>query len=176
MVALAVVALPFLLATATRRRPSAGRIGAALLVGFGLWLVVDRTSDATADYFKFWGGSARRLGDLDAAEHAYRRLTLLAPDDPGGHFQLGRLLLARGDELDGLGELHEAEALEPRRARAWLEEARFLEAHQRHDAALAAARTGLSVEPASPDAQALIATLTGQGGKGKPAAKPDDEP
>jgi len=175
-VALALVPLPFLAAAAANRLALAGRIGAALFVTFGLWFAVDRLSDATTDYYKFWAGSSRRLGDLDAAEQAYRRLTTAAPRDGGAHFQLGRLLLARGDELDGMAELHEAEQLEPTRARAWLEEARFLETHQRHDAALAAAQTALKLEPNSPEAKALIATLTGQAAvKVKPGGAGDDE-
>lgn len=142
-----------------QRRP--GMIGLALFVAFGLWLLVDRTSTVTTDYFKFWGGSARRLGDLEGAERAYRKMVAIAPGDSTGHFQLGRLLLARGDELDGMAELHEAQQLEPKRARAFTEEARYLEAHDRHDAALTVARAGLAAEPTNGDIKALIGTLTG---------------
>ncbi len=164
-VALAIFMLPFIVAAATNRVALVGRIGMAQLVAFALWCAVDRASSVTADYYKFWGGSSRRLGDLDAAEAAYRKLIVAAPGDTTGHYQLSRILLARGDELDGMAELHETEELEPTRARAWLDEARYLDAHQRHEAALVAARKALEIEPKNPDAQALIASLTG-------AAKP----
>ena len=53
-------------------------------------------------------GAARRAGSAitKTAEHAYRQMTEVAPDDGSGHFQLGRLLLARDAGDEGLAELH----------------------------------------------------------------------
>ena len=175
-VALAIFIIPYLVAVATNRVSLVGRIGVAQLVAFGLWFAVDRGSSVTADYYKFWGGSSRRLGDLAASEEAYARMVVVTPEEPAGHYQLGRLLLARGDELDGMAELHETEALAPTRARAWLEEARYLEAHQRHQGALEKAKKALELEPKSSDAQALMSTLTGAAkAAGSAAPTKDDE-
>jgi len=130
-VACVVVAVTFAAAMWRGGMEAVGRAGVACVVAVGLWLVVDRTSAVTTDYYKFWGGSARRLGDLDGAERAYRRMVDVAPDDVLGHLQLGRLLLGRGDELDGMAELHEAQRVAPKDRRAFDEETRYLQAHGR---------------------------------------------
>lgn len=130
-VACAVVAVTFAIAVARGGMEAVGRAGVACVVAIGLWFFVDRTSTVTFDYYKFWGGSARRLGDLEAAERAYRGMVDVAPNDAVGHYQLGRLLLARGDELDGMAELHDAQRLDPKDRRAFDEEATYLKAHGR---------------------------------------------
>src|SRR5207249_4650807 len=60
----------------------------AHLLAIATWLAVDRVTTVAADYYKFWGGTSRRMKDVETAEHAYRRLVEIAPDEPSGHFQL----------------------------------------------------------------------------------------
>ena len=156
------------LAPAHRRRLVA--LGAAHVLALALWLFVDRTAGVAADYYRFWGGNARRLGDRDAEEHAYRELLELAPDDANAHYHLGALLVSQGPahEDEGLGELHEAERLEPNRARGFVAEARWLVAHARRDDAIAKARDAARAEPGDRDARELLDTLVGSGAPAGP--------
>lgn len=151
--------LATLVALAIRTRPVA-KLALAHLVAFALWTIVDRSTSTAADYFRFWGGSSRRLGDANTAEHAYRRMTEVAPYQGGGHYQLGRLLIGRGDEA-GLAELHLAQQLEPLKARAYVAEARWLAAKGRKEEAIAKAREGTIVEPNDREARALLDSLLG---------------
>ena len=148
-----------LVALAVRTRPVA-RLALAHLLAFVLWTVVDRSTNTAADYYRFWGGSSRRLGDPNAAEQAYRRMTEVAPNEGSGHYQLGRLLITRGDE-SGLAELRLAQQLEPLKARAYVAEARWLATHGRRDEAIAKAREGTIVEPNDTEARALLDSLVG---------------
>jgi tetratricopeptide (TPR) repeat protein len=156
------VGIVLLIATmglAIRVRPVA-KLGVASLCAFLLWTVVDRSTSTAADYYRFWGGSSRRLGDPKTAEHAYRRMTEVAPTEGSGHYQLGRLLLARGDE-SGVAELERAQQLEPLKARAYVAEARWLATHGRRDEAIAKAREATIVEPSDSEARSLLDSLVG---------------
>jgi hypothetical protein len=154
-----IVLLVVTMALAVRVRPVA-KLGVASLCAFLLWTVVDRSTSTAADYYRFWGGSSRRLGDPKSAEQAYRRMTEVAPKEGSGHFQLGRLLIARGDE-SGVAELHLAQQLEPLKARAYVAEARWLATHGRRDEAIAKAREATIVEPNDSEARSLLDSLVG---------------
>ena len=154
-----------------RRGRNLAPVALAHLAAIMLWSAVDRVATVSADYYNLWGGSARRLGDLDGAEHAYRELIALDGDDGNARFKLGRLLLERGRDDDGLAELHAAERLELHAARAWLQEARWLAARGRKVEALAAARAGLAAEPGSRAATDLITALSS--GAVPPASRDD---
>ncbi len=131
----------------------------AHVLAFGLWTFVDRTSSLTEDYYRLWGGNARRLGDRDGARVAYGHLVELAPDDANAHYHLATLLLANDSADDGLAELHEAERLDPEHARALVAEGRWLLAHGRRDEALVKARAAIQAEPADRDARDLEKAL-----------------
>ena len=108
---LAVVVL--LLWRAGKDAAALARVGRAALaagVTVALWLVVDLGADVCADYYRYWGGAARRLGDEAQAERAYRGLVEVSPDQELGHFHLGRLLIRRGELEQGLAALREAGA------------------------------------------------------------------
>ena len=143
-----------------RGASSIAAIGGAHLLALAAWLVIASTTGVTSDYYRFWGGSSRRLGDRDSAERAYRRLVDVDPDDPAGHYHLGTMLLARDASDDGLAELHRAEDLEPTRARAYVAEARWLATHGRRDEALDKARAAQRAEPTDTDARDLVDKLT----------------
>jgi hypothetical protein len=155
------------------RAPQARRltaIGLAHLAAMSLWLVTDRASTVAIDYYRFWGGTSRRLGDLAAAERAYRELIDVAPDEPAGHFQLARMLLNQGKTDDALAELHAAQRLSPGDARPFTVEARWLATHGRTDDAVSKARDATIADPNDKDARDLLDSLT-RGGR-PPAEAP----
>ncbi len=147
-------------------------IAVAYLLVFATWLAVDRLSTATLDYYRFWGGSSRRLGDTASAERAYQRLVDVAPNDALAHYQLGRIQLAT-NPASALVELDEAARLDPSHARALLEEARYLERTNRHTEAVAKALEARRAEPSNSDAVKLYDSLAA-GGKLAPTR--EDEP
>jgi hypothetical protein len=162
---------------ATQPRAMVGIAHAAAIV---LWLLVDRASTVAVDYYRYWGGSQRRLENFEQAERAYRSMVDIAPDDPVGHYQLGRILVTRpgvGDSSrvdEGLSRLRRAQQLEPTRARAFVEEARVL-ASQGHTAeALVKAKEGAVAEPSDPEARAIVDSLSMS--QPAPAPAPDSEP
>jgi Flp pilus assembly protein TadD len=154
-------AFPIALAIRAPRTRSRVWLGVAHVLALALWLAVDHGTTVTTDYARLWGGASKRLGDLDTAERAYRRLVELTPDDPGAHLRLGRVLLERDSADAGLAELHTAEQMEPSAARAWLEEARWLQRHGRIDDAITKAREATYAEPRNADARQLLGTLSG---------------
>jgi hypothetical protein len=145
------------------RAPKARRLTAialAHLAAMGLWLATDRASTDATDYYRFWGGSSRRLGDLATAERAYRELIDVAPDEPAGHFQLARMLLSQGKTDEALTQLHEAQRLSPGDARPFTVEARWLASHGRVAEAVSKARDATIADPNDNNARSLLDSLT----------------
>jgi hypothetical protein len=145
-----------------RRRTHVAWLAVAHLLAFTLWTGVDRGTSTSSDYYRLWGGSSKRLGDVKTAEYAYRRMTEIAPRDGNGFYQLGRLLLARDAGDEGLAALHAAQTYEPLRARSYVAEARWLAAHGHRTEALAKAREGAIVEPTDAEARSLVDSLGGR--------------
>ncbi len=158
-VGLALLGALVAIAMGLRPRVSIAALALGHLLAFVTWTAVDRTTDAASDYFRLWGGSAKRLGDPKTSEYAYRRMTEIAPDEGGGHYQLGRLLLDRGAEDEGIAELRKAQNLEPLRARAYVAEARWLASKGRIAEAIAKAREATIVEPGHAEAASLLNSL-----------------
>ena len=159
--AIAVSAIPVALAVHARLLgTSPGTVVAvAHLWALVLWLAADRVSAVSADYYKYWAGSQRRLGDVATAEYAYRKLVDVAPDLELGHYYLGRILTTDGRGDEGLEHLREAQRLEPGRARAWMVEARWLASQGKHADAVAKARQAAFAEPSNGEARTLLETL-----------------
>lgn len=174
--ALTLVPVGLLAARRVGGRPATATIAGAHLLAIGVWVLVDRGSDTAVDYYRFWGGSSRRLGDPITAERAYLELTRIAPAEPAGHYQLGRLRLAHGDEASGLAALHEAQRLEPARARAWIAEATYLESRGRTALAVDKARAAVAAEPAHDEARALLDRLTGTPRASRPVPRTSESP
>ncbi len=170
-VAMLVVAIA--LAAIWRRPRAIAWLGIAQVIATLAWLAVDRETTVVVDYYRFWGGSSRRLGNLGDAEAAYRRLIEVAPDDDTGHYQLGRVLLPT-DSTGGLEELHAAQRVAPDRARAFVAEARWLVNQHRAAEASAKAAAALAAEPTSPEARQLVDQLAGR--KTAPVPVDRDDP
>jgi Flp pilus assembly protein TadD len=167
-IALAGLALPV--------TPRTQRAALAYAYAFALMLVVDRSTSITVDYYVRWGSAERRFGSLPTAETAYRTLAALEPDEERSHFQLGRVLLERGDTDAGLAELHTAQHLEPARVRAYLEEAHWLAAHGKRPAALDKAKEATYADPSNQEARDLVDTLSGKRPVPTPHAPADTDP
>ena len=167
------------LATVLFARDRIAAVALAHVVALAGWRLVDRTTIVAADYTRYWAGTARRLGDLPVAERQSRALLALEPDNASAHYELARLLLARGADDEALAELHATEQLEPTRARAFVAEARWLAARGRHDEALHVARAALAADPRDTDARAVSAQLSAppspEQGPGSGAPALDDE-
>jgi tetratricopeptide (TPR) repeat protein len=174
LAALLASAIPAALAARAllRGRAPVAALGAAHLAAVALWLAADHASSVAVDYYRYWAGSQRRLGDLATAEYAYRRLVDVAPDLESGHYYLGKILTSDGRE-EGVAHLREAQRLAPRRARAWMQEARWLASQGQHAEALAKAREAVSAEPSKREARTLLKTLTAN--RPAPATTPEDD-
>ena len=134
------------------------RIALPHLLAMVVWVVVDRGSTITRDYYKFWAGTSRRLKDPNALEAA-RSYAQVAPDDANARYAYGTALLDQDDPA-GLDELHASERLDTQRARAYISEARWLAAKGRQAEALAAARAGAAADPDDTEAHSLFTTLS----------------
>ncbi len=169
------VPLALVLRAHRRREEASSAIGVAHVVAIALWLVVDRASSVTVDYYKFWGGSQRRLwggspdraAHRDTAERAYRALIDVMPTEGTGHFQLGRLLITTARSEEGLAELHEAQRLDPANARPSIEEARWLAGKGQRSEAIAKAKEAVFADPSNQEARSLLDSLSGS----RPAPK-----
>lgn len=158
-VGLALVGVLAVASVVLRKRVSIAALAVGHLAAFVMWTAVDRGTKTASDYFRLWGGSAKRLGDPKTSEYAYRRMTEIAPDEGGGHYQLGRLLLDRKADDEAIAELRKAQDLEPLRARAYVAEARWLASQGRVAEAIAKAREATIVEPSDADAANLLNSL-----------------
>ena len=163
------------------KQPFTAALPIAVLTGALLLTVVDRSTTVAIDYYRFWGGSQRRVGDRDQAEEAYRGMLAIDPYSEIAHFYLGRILIQTGRDAEGLAHLHEAQ-LEPHRARAYVEEARYLLGQGKKPEAIAKARDAVFADPSDAEARAVLDMLQGvlgpePQGSGKPVkpTKPTDD-
>ena len=153
-----VASVALIAATIGGGRRAAAATALPHLLAIMLWVVVDRGSTISRDYYKFWARTSRRLNDPHAID-AVRGYAEIAPDDANARFSYGKALLDR-DDAGGLDELHAAEQLDTRSARAYLAEARWLAAKGRQLEALAAARAATLADPNDSEAHALLASLS----------------
>ncbi len=143
-----------------------GRITVVALLSPALatlfWLSVDRSTDTVYDYYRFWAGSESRIGDITRAKALYRNVTVLFDQQENGFYQLAKLQIASGnpdEQQQALDHLHRAQQLAPRRARAFVAEAKLLNTQGKFSEALAKAQAGAAAEPTSVDALTLVRQL-----------------
>ena len=99
-----------------RARPRPRRRGSPSVTSSPRWpcCVLCRTRpNAALDHYRFLGGSARRLGDLDGSAAAYRRVTELAPTDARGWLGLARAHDRAGRGAEARVAAERALALDP---------------------------------------------------------------
>ncbi len=142
----------------TPGRATAHALGCALaaLLVFAL----ARVTTEVPEYYKFWAGSSRRLGRLAETRVAYARLLEVKPDSAPAHYYLGTYALADHLDDDALAHFRAAQAIDPKDPRAFVAEARWLEARGDRAEALAKARAGLAGRPGDADARALVERLS----------------
>ena len=100
---------------------------------------------------------ADRLAQQKGDQFISSELVLLAAMDGGS--KLGKLLLERQADDEGIAELHKAQDLEPLRSRAYVAEARWLASKGRIDEAIAKAREATILEPNDQEARTLLKNL-----------------
>jgi len=114
-------------------------------------------------------------GELDKAEHAYRRAAALAPSDATPQFNLGNILLA-GGRLEAAAERYaQAVALDPAHARAWFNLAHVQDALKDRQSALKYLRRAVAADPACADAHFNLADLAERLGDRQTAAAAWDD-
>lgn len=112
-------------------------------------------TDTARDYYRFWGGSSRRLGDLDTATAAYQRVVEVAPDYAQGHTSLANLYRRTGQPERALAEANVAQRLAPDDHRPHLVEAMVHDQAGDGPAALAAAERALERAPGDTEARRI---------------------
>jgi hypothetical protein len=151
IIALSAIAATALIVSCKRRGrgtlvPTIAHVGACLVL-----LLFTQATDVTKDYYRFWGGTSRRLGPPEDAVRAYEQLTRLHPDYAPGHMRLG-LLLRDSDPERALPILREAQRLDPKERRSFVGEAEIHHKAKRGAEALAAAEAALEIAPGDTDA------------------------
>lgn len=87
-------------------------------------VVLALTVDAQArDYYRYWGGSARRLGDLETSTGAYETVVRRWPRYAPGHTSLGNLYRRQDRFREAILEYERAQELAPEDYRPLLGEA-----------------------------------------------------
>jgi tetratricopeptide (TPR) repeat protein len=103
-------------------------------------------------------------GELEKAEHAYRRAAALAPSDPAPQFNLGNVLLA-GGRMEAAAERYaQAVALDPAHARAWFNLAHVQDALKDRHSAIKYLRRAIAADPSFADAHFNLADLCDRAG------------
>jgi hypothetical protein len=153
--AVVVAAADIALAARGRRRAAlhtatAHLVASALLFGLVAW------TDDAFDYYRFWGGSARRLENDAEAVVAYTGLTRVRPDYAQGHFFLGASLHQQGKTAEALASFRRAQEAVPPDPRAFTGEAALHTASGNGPAAIAAAEKALSLNPDDRAARAIL--------------------
>lgn len=98
-------------------------------------------------------------GELEKAEHAYRRAAALAPSDAAPQFNLGNILLA-GGRLEAAAErFAQTVAIDPTHALAWFNLAHVQEALKDRHSAFRYLRRAVAADPNYADAHFNLADL-----------------
>jgi tetratricopeptide (TPR) repeat protein len=155
---------------AAARALAASLAAALLLVG------LDHTTTIARDYYKYWGRSARLLGDADDEREAYDRLLELRldPGSPTAHYFLGLLDAKAGQLADARAHWEAAEAIRPSDLRAFAEEAKLLVRFGLRDEALVVAHNALAANPSSKQARDLVDAVQKDQLGGWPSPAQDD--
>ncbi|HUH04000.1 MAG TPA: HTTM domain-containing protein [Kofleriaceae bacterium] len=102
------------------------RMSLVHLLACALLLVLDAKSSQAFDYYKYLGGTSRRLDDPETAKMAYQRLIDVSPDYGPAYYHLGFYTQKDGD-VDRAAELYrQAQERDPPDPRPFRAEAQIL--------------------------------------------------
>jgi tetratricopeptide (TPR) repeat protein len=146
------------------------RIAPALPEAAGVENAVPRQRQAMAERYRARGLKLSQSGMLAAAVSALTEATRLDPRNAGAHFELGCVLLDLGRLEEAVERLQLATALRED-AEAYHRLAIALRRQHRDDAAAAAYRRALELQPALVDAHVGLAELLETAGEDEPAAQ-----
>jgi hypothetical protein len=104
-------------------------------------------TDQVHDYYKYWGGTSRRLGNWDEARAAYQAITRVSPDWGPGHYHLANIARRDGNTDEALAGYERAQQVSPDDYRAHLAAAEIHHQARRGAEALAAVRRALALNP-----------------------------
>jgi tetratricopeptide (TPR) repeat protein len=130
--------------------PGIGHVLAIIVV-----LAFSAETDQVHDYYKYWGGTSRRLGDEAGKKAAYSKLVKISPWYAPGHYRYGLVLESEGKLDEALAQYVKARELSPTYWRAWLAEAVIHHKQRRGEEALYAARRALLIQPNSRSARRI---------------------
>lgn len=134
-------------------------VGAAHLAACLLALLLARATDQAVDYYRYWAGSARRLGNQAEMLAVYRELLEIAPGHGSANYYLGHGTLEAGELDRALEHFRRAQAAEPGKSRAFVGEARVHIAKGDVAAARAALEQALRNTPGDAEAVQLRQTV-----------------
>jgi hypothetical protein len=157
-------------------RSASTRLAWAFAVAALVPIAVHLKTDVADDYYRYWAGSARRLGDNKDARKAYAGLLDVDPSSEYAHYYLGKLDADAGRLDAALAHFAAGERSEPTRGRSFFAEAEVRLRQNDPEKAKVALIAGLAVDP-DPQAQSLLASLGGSAPSTdkKPATPQDDD-
>ncbi len=176
VVVTAIVAIGAAVALLSGERSRGPRLAWAFVVAALVPIAVHATSDVADDYYRYWAGSSRRLGDQEDARRAYLGLLEVDPSSEYAHYHLGRQDLDAGKLDAALAHFQVAQRSAPKRGRSFFAEAELHLRRNEPERAKTALVAGLAVE-ANPQAQSLLTSLGGPPVQPEPTGpeRDDDE-
>lgn len=119
--------------------------GLAHLLACTVLLTFSGQTKDVHDYYKYWGGTSRRLGDDAGKKAAYAKLVKISPWYGSGHYHHGTVLEKEGKLKEALESYRRTQQLRPDYWRAFLAEANLHDRAGRGPEALKAARRVLQL-------------------------------
>jgi hypothetical protein len=141
-------------------RSTGTRLAWAFAVAALVPIAVNLETKVADDYYRYWAGSARRLGDDKDARKAYAGLLEVDSSSEYAHYYLGKLDADAGRFDAALAHFAAGQRSEPKRGRSFFAEAEVHLRQNEPEKAKTALIAGLAVDP-DPQAQSLLASLGG---------------
>ena len=155
--------------------------GWAFVLAAAIPITVDATTDTASDYYRYWAGSSRRMGDAADARRAYEGLLEVDADSEYANYHLGNQELDAGRLDSALRYYQRAERGAGKgRTRAFVAEASIHLRREDLTQARVVLERALRIDPADADAQRMLAGLDTAGGAPPPtphgpAEAPDED-
>jgi len=105
-------------------RPAVARHMAAVALAGLVPVATNALTDVSEDYYRYWAGASRRLGNDADARRAYEGLLLVDPSSEYAHYYLGELELKAGRADAAIAHFKAAQRSRPDRPRSFEGEAR----------------------------------------------------